>query len=536
MSLLALGLAFAVSQSGIEPVPTPPVGSSPFFQSSVREAAELLEEGKFADAAKRVQAMPRPEFKIKLDTKSLSKVNQAIAKRALEAAISNWQLAVPSLKITEGEKPAILISFTKTLPNDSDGMPKSLALFESPDPSEPTIEAVVATSRTDKNVEIESPVYENEIAYAIGAYLGLDRQPRMGSVMYRVDGLGGAMAKIDTNSIQVAEENLRITSKLVTAAKNKVKLAAHFPEIFIDQKEINFNTVVQGEPQQFQLQVVNRGKAPLKFSIRPDCSCFILNYEPVVAPESTAIVQIYMSTADFQGKQDKGLFIYTNDPEQPVTRVGVIGYLTPAYRLITGDTLDTVMFTDSGAKLTYYMVMPDSVQIKPLRANVSGVTGVTSITPWEGNLADPLMNKPAEPRKGYKIDILLSPGVIKGRVLAALMIQTDSKVFPIVAANFYVQRGIAVSPQSVYFGDVKGGVARAWSLINGPGRDFEILEIKSSEKYITAKTEKLKTGEYKLSVELDAKPGTGTILASIVIKTNDPDTPQLVIPVQGYVP
>lgn len=537
MSLLALGLVVAFGQSSqIKAAPTPPVGSSTFFQSSVREVAEFLESGNFAQASKRVLAMPKKEFRVKLDTKGLSRVNQAIAQRALDSAIANWQAAIPDLKISTGEKPAVLISFVKTLPNSADGTNTSIALFESPDASEPTVEAVISTVRTDRKVEIEAPVYENEISFAIGTFLGLERQPKPGSIMYRIDGMGGAMPKVDAASMDIATRNLAISNELALAAKNKIKLAAHFPEFFLDQKELDFKRIVQGEPQAFQLQIVNRGKAPLQFSIRPDCSCFTLNYEPVVAPESSAIVQIYMNTNDFQGTQDKGLFIYTNDPENPVTRVGVVGYILPAFRLITGETNDTVIFGDAGAKITYYFYTPESVNIKPLRAAISGVTGATSISPWEGVLADPSWGEPAKSRKGYKIEVLMSPGTIQGRVLAAMMVQTDSKIFPVIGANYYVQRGVAVTPQSIYFGDVKGGIGRAWATINGPGRDFDILDIKSSEKFITAKAEKLKSGEYKLSVELDAKPGTGTILASIVIKTSDPDTPQIVIPVQGYVP
>ncbi|MBX3113589.1 MAG: DUF1573 domain-containing protein [Fimbriimonadaceae bacterium] len=537
MSLLALGMMVAVAQSAqIEAAPTPPVGSSPFFQRSVREVAELLEAGDFSGASKRALAMPRHEFTIKIDTKQLSRINQVIAKRALDSAIANWKAAIPELKITEGEKPSVLISFVKELEQTHVGDPKTLVIFESPDASEPTIEAVVSTVRTDQKVEIEAPVYENEISYAIGAFLGLERQPKPGSVMFRIDGLGGSMPKIDMLSSELAKSNIGIVNQLTSAAKNKKKLAAHFPSFFIDQDQINFHTVVQGENQQFQIQIVNRGKAPLRFAIRPDCSCFVLNYEPVVAPESSTLVSVFMSTTDFQGPQDKGLFIYTNDPERPTTRLGVVGNITPAYRLITGTKDDTVMFGENGAKLTYYLFMPESVAIKPLRATISGVTGITSITPWEGTLADPLWNEPAKPRKGYKIDVLLSPGTVQGRILTALLIQTDSKTFPVLGANFYVQRGIAVSPQTIYFGDVKGGIARAWALINGPGRDFKILDIKSSESYITAKAEKLKSGEYKLSVELDAKPGTGTVIASLLIKTDDPDSPQIVVPVQGYVP
>lgn len=537
MSLLALGMLVAVAQSSqIDSAPTPPVGSSPFFQKSVREVAELLESGNFADASKRVLAMPRNEFRIKIDTSQLSRVNQAIAKSALAKAIGNWKAELPNLKITEGDKPAILITFVKELEQTAVGVPKTLVMFESPDSNEPTVEAVVSTVRTDLKLEIEAPVYENEISYAIGAFLGLERQPKPGSIMFRIDGLGGSMPKVDTLSTQLANTNIDIVNKLTAAAKNKKKLAAHFPSFFIDQNQINFHDVVQGEDQQFQIQIVNRGKAPLQFSIRPDCSCFNLIYDPIVPPESSALVSIYMSTTDFQGPQDKGLFIYTNDPEHPTQRIGVVGNIAPAYRLITGDTGDTVMFGEGGAKLTYYLFTPDSVAIKPLRATISGLTGVTSITPWEGTLADPQSNESAKPRKGYKIDVLLSPGAVQGRILAAMLVQTDSKTFPVLGANFYVQRGVAVTPQTVYFGDVKGGIARAWAMINGPGRDFKILEIKSSETYITAKTEKLRSGEYKLSVELDAKPGTGTIIASLLIKTDDPDTPQIVIPVQGYVP
>lgn len=535
MSLIALGLWAAFAQTDVPDAPVPPLGSSATFQESVKATAELLESGEFEAAAKRAATLPRSKFVIKLDPEGLDKIEADIAKTALNVAIDKWKTEMPELEIATSGKPDVVIGFTKeVMPLPGEPI-NALTMFYSPDPAEPNYEFVLATVRTEKKLAIEQPVYESEIGFMIGTFLGLERQPKPNSAMFRTDGVSARLLRPDFPLIRQARENIKVADTLREAAKEKKRLAARYPQAFIDTDSLSFGTVPQGEYQTLQFQVHNRGRAPLKFEIRPDCSCFRFSYQPEVAPGESSVVSIVMSTTDFQGDQDKGLFIYTNDPGKPVQRIGVTGTILPAYRLISGGEDKTVAVDESGAKLTYYFFSPAGTDIKPLRATLSGVTGVATISPWSGSLADPQFDEPAKERTGYKVEVMIAPSV-KGRQLVALMVQTDSKVFPVVAANFYAQRGVAASPESIYFGDVPTGKTRGFTLLYGTNPDFKVLGVEAKPGFVTAEATQVSPGEWKISVTVDAKPGTGTLLASVIVKTNDPVTPEIIIPVQGYVP
>ncbi len=540
MSLIALGLWAAIAQTDIPDAPVPPVGSSATFQESVKATAELLESGEFEQAARRASTLPRAKFSIRLDVTGLDKIEADIVRTALGVAIDKWktemaELEISTLDSSTSVRPDVLISFTKD-PMPMPGEPlNALTTFYSPDPQEPNYEFILGIVRTERKITIEQPVYESEFGFMIGTFLGLERQPRQSSAMFRMDGVGTRLLRPDYPLIRQAREHINIADTLRQAAKDRQKMAARYPEVFIDTGGLSFGTVAQGEFQTMQFQVHNRGRSPLRFEIRPDCSCFRFSYTPDVPPGESSVVTVLMSTTDFQGDQDKGLFIYTNDPGKPVQRLGVTGTIKPAYRLLSGQPEKTLTVDETGAKTTYYFFSPSGADIKPLRATLSGVTGVATISPWTGTLADPQFGEKAIERTGYKIEVMLTPSV-KGRQLVALMVQTDSKEFPMVATNFYAQRGVAASPESIYFGDVPSGKTRGFTMVYGTNADFKVLSVEPRVDYLSVEAVELAPGEWKIVVSLDAKAGTGTLLASVLVKTNDPHAPEIVIPIQGYVP
>ncbi len=518
-------------------VPAPPLGSNSAYQSGIKEVAELLASGKFADATNRAKNLPSREFTMNFDFKDTNADSQKVFLMAADRAIKDWESVVTGLKITIKPKPNVLIQVVPHFSELGSKDEKTLSLFTSPDPSDPALEAVLALNRTSKNVGLSPDGMYTEVRYIIGRYLGIEDAPIPSSTMFRVEGFGMQAIPIDKVSRSLANTLVSQSMQLKDWAKTKTKVIAAFPEVFLPSKILDFGTVTQGESPTFQFEVRNSGKGALHFTVRPDCSCFLINFESVVPPGEVGIVTVNMSTIDFQGVQDKGLYVYTDDAENPVTRVSVKGMIRPAYRMIQeGTQQETILMTPQGLKLNYLIFADGDLPFEPRKAVVNGISAMATITPWEGEVEDPEWFKGSQRRKGYRVSILASPSVANGRNLVALLVQTDSKQFPILGTNFYVQKGVAVNPGSIFYGDVTTDLNRASVLLTTSSSSVEVLEAKASDNRFTTKLEKLTDTQYRLTVDFRPGKDKGTILAAITVKTTDPETPEVTIPIQAYVP
>jgi hypothetical protein len=518
-------------------VPAPPLGSNSAFQTGVREVSELLSTGDFAGATNRAKNLPMHEFSINVEFKDINADTQNIFQASMKRAIEEWESTIPGLKISVKPKPNLKIEVVSHFSELGSDDEKSLSLFSSPDPSDPALEAVLALNRTSKNIGIAPDSMYTEVRFIIGRYLGIENSPIPASSMFRVEGFGMQAMPIDSTTRSLALKLLSQADQLRAWAKSKTKVVAAFPEVFFPSKIVDLGTITQGDSPTFQFEVRNRGKGPLHFAVRPDCSCFIINYEPVVAPGQVGIVTINMSTIDFQGTHDKGLYVYTDDAENPVTRVSVRSVIRPAYRMIQeGVRQPTFMMTPEGLKINFLIFADDKLPFEPRKATLNGISAVATITPWEGDVQDPEWFEGVQHRKGYRVSILASPSAAVGRNLVALLVQTDSKLFPVIAVNFYVQKGIAVNPGSIFYGDVTTDISRASVLLITPNANIEVLEAKSTDSRFTAKLEKISDTQYRLTVDFRPGKEKGTILTSITVKTTDPDSKEIIIPIQAYVP
>lgn len=515
----------------------PMTGTSGGFQKTYYEAVSLLEQGKFSQAQVLAKRLPSLQVTIEIDYKGVDPARRLDFQKQAKDAVAAWKLALPELKATFAKKGDIKISFVPTLPKiDASSLPQGLVTFVSDDPAEPRLEAVVAVKRLSPPVSIEAPVFGSEMVYLVGSYFGLERDPRPGSTMGRMDGLGGKVVPVDMQSAKIARANLSASDKVRAASTAKKKLRLLKPEAFVSTTTLDGGLMHQGTAKQMQFDVVNRGNGPLKIEVRPDCSCFLLNYPGVVQPGEATVVSVLMDTTQFMGPQSKNLVLYTNDPENPFTVIHVKGNIQPAYRFLRDPgSRDTVYVEDNGATVVFYLAVDPAAPIKVINAQVAGVSGVATFEPWSGNLADPDMNQPEMARQGYKVTVLLSPTAISGRVPVNVAFGTDSPVFRVLNHTFFVQRGFAVSPSTLYMGDIGTAPTMAWLTVSRPYRPFTILSSSCEEKAFTVKSERLPNGDYKVSVAYDGKAKPGMLLTKIILRTDDKDNPVIEIPLQATV-
>lgn len=533
-AILILGIQ---SQNQLGPVA--PAGSNQRFQSGVAQTTQLLFEGKFTEAEASIYKLPQKAITYNLIEKELSPIQKKMAESALKNAIQAVQSAFPELtfkKVTTKEQ--IRFDFAESLPIDENSrIPKGAVTFTSLDPSEPAVETVLSLTRLATKVSVEEGHFAQEFFFSIGTYLGLQQTPGMMGISRRTDSL--TMARIVVTPVEkgLITENFKVIEELKTAVKNKTKLVPAKIQAHFDQTKWEIGTVTQGDVPQIQIGVHNSGNAPLKFWMEPDCSCFLIRTSGVAQPGETANINIMMDTFAFSGPQLKRIFIFTNDPDRPMTIIPVTTTIRPAYQFIKeGPQTQVEYIEDTGSVITRYFAVSPGQDIKIHDVKVNGVNATATFESWKGELPDPNNNEPPQPRNGYKITVLIAPDGIKGKVDATLVVTTNNEDFKSLLHGFSVQKGIASNPTILYFGDLATGHnTRAWAILSQPGKPFKIEKAVSNHKNFNVTVEPMPNGEYKLVVEYDGKGLAGQFASSIQIFTDSKDSPMIEIPIQGFV-
>ena len=523
--------------------PELPPGSNTNFQKScfaVQEAMCPFDFRRFPDfkkAENELLALPTKNLTIDWDDETVPAIRRAEFVRARDAAVKTWEAEIPGLSVAYRKGGRVKLSFAPELPPNADSAgPAGAVYMASPSPQDPTVEGVIALKRGEKGVSIEAKDVQNEVAYAIGSYFGLERSASPGTIMWRREEAYFAANRVSTEEGKLARENLAIVEQLASAVRARRTLIPAQPEIYLEPVELTTEPVVQGSMAQMSFQVFNRGNSRLRFRVTPDCGCFRVEYLGAVAPGESALVKVWVDTTEFPGELHKALYVYSNDPDTPTRRVPVKFYVEPLYHFLRKESSDILIAGKDGIQTEFFLDLNPKEPITVKAVEVDGVPATVSMTPWEGQMADPSLGEPMKPRKGFRFDVKVRGDLPLGRSAVTLVVKTTNDKFPLLRRTIYVQRGIAVLPFSVFFGEIGKNPERAWVLVSRPEQNFKVLKITSDNPAITAHVEPVRgVWEYKLVVEYNGKADFGALNATLELHTDDPDQPIITVPVSGTV-
>ncbi len=526
-------LLLSILVLGDDPAPILPIGSSAEYQATAYRLASALEAGRWDEATRLADRLPKPRFALTWDDRSVPERDRAAFARARDRALSDWRRQLASVEPTLGPGKDVRVGFQPELPpGPGEPIPAGAVAFTSDDPSEPRLDVLVALHRESGRLPIDSVQVQNEVSYAVGAYLGLARTPRGASVMSRTDLLQNLEHRVSPAEALLARETLRVADALRTAARTKTRLSLARPEAFVDPQGLRLDPVPQGDVVQTSIQVTNRGKGPLAFRVTPDCACFTIRHTPVVQPGQTGLVQVFIDTGEFPGPFDKALYLYSNDPDQPVRRIRVQTRVVPAYRFLR-DGEGPVVLGEAGGKVDVYFAIDPARPIRVLSASTSGVSAIFEQSDWSGVRPDPELGEGPVERKGQRFSLLIGPRVVSGRSAVTLSLKTDSTLFPTLHFTVPVQRGIVALPQAVNLGQQADKARPAWFLVSRPGRPFRILKVESDTEFLLPEVAPFRGGDYRVTLRIKPDAPAGSLDAKVTVTTDDPEQPTLVVPVTG---
>jgi hypothetical protein len=479
MTILAIAAAMLFQEEPTVLAITPGVSES--FQRAVIETVELLDAGKFTEAAEKAAALPTKKVVVKWDDTAADPASRGTLKRGLGIAKDSWEKARIGLEIVTEGTPDVLVSFTDNLGKDPvTGELRSAVHFTSFALGEPKCEAILGLKKGDPPRSSETYDAAGEAAYAIGAALGLARRPRPGSAMSRTEGMYSKPPAVSASERALVQEVIRISDLLRKAAKDHTKISIGSPEAFVDVKSLEGGTALQGGRMPMSFMVANRGDGPLLFHVVPDCSCFILGYNGVVGPGQSQLVTIDIRTLEFPGP-----------------------YLT---------------------------VHPDT-DLKIKRADTSGLPAEVQWEPWAG-----VIPGQKEKKRGWKLDVHILPTSLTGRLPITVTVETDSPLFKQIYHMLNVQTGIIADPPTVNFGTTRNEPLRAFTYVSRPGTPFTVTKVEVDSKVFKARIDGKKTGDrIKVTVEYDGTGVFGSLSGVLTIHTDDPKQKVIRIPLRGMI-
>lgn len=531
-SILAASIAVAPARM-VEPLP----GCEREFLQALNRTAQLSTKKDWVRTKAAAQLLPSPLITMEWKDATVPADQRTEFRAARDAAIKAWQLAIGDMKVQLVQKQArIQFGFQDTLPpNEDTAGPAGAVYFVTYTPKEPAVEAILALRRTARKQRISQLEVYNETLHAIGLALGLARSPRAVGATSRVEDIYSRRHPILEEEVRLAKDNLRISNLVRQSAQQKALVQVASPTLGLDRRDVDLGTSMQGEIVPFSVQIANSGKGTLRYSVIPDCSCFALGaIDPIPAGESQ-ILRLAVQTENWPGTHQKELYIFSNDPEAPLKIIRVKFTAKPRFRFLTPNPTNVFQLPEDGLLQSIYLALDPQSPLKIRSATLNGREGAVSLTEWKGTLPDPELREGPRLRTGFSVKVLLSPDIGSGRVPLSLELLTDDPSLPLLRYSFFVQKGIASMPPSVYFGDLGKNSQQATVVLSKPGAKFIVTQITSGSKWVKAKVEPLPNGDQRIIVFYVGGAPKGELSTEITVTTSDKQQSKIVIPITGFV-
>lgn len=95
----------------------------------------------------------------------------------------------------------------------------------------------------------------------------------------------------------------------------------------VETANYDFGNITQGETVSYEYKITNNGKAPLVIEkVKASCGCTAAEPDKnELAPGESTIIKVSFNSTGRSGKQNKNVFVYTNDPNAKELKLSFAG-------------------------------------------------------------------------------------------------------------------------------------------------------------------------------------------------------------------
>jgi len=319
----------------------------------------------------------------------------------------------------------------------------------------------------------------------------------------------------------------------IAAQQGEVKA----PKMSVPQHVKDFGIVPQGKVLEANFQIVNEGTGTLEIkAVRPTCGCTVAEFDKTVAPGKAGMVRAKVDTSEFKGPIAKSILVMTNDPDTPTTRLVVKAEVQPYVEVLPRPLVrfNAIRGENAVQKLTVVSERNEPFEVTKVETNVPYLKAS-----FRKLGKDELIK--GKFKDQYEVTLTLTGDAPIGPVSAAAVIHTTHPKQPKLEVRVFgvVRALLHVTPTQVQFGTVNPKDKPGRNVIVLNNRKETAVHVKNvtiDDPAFEAQAFTMEDGKrYQITIMVKPDASAGQHKATLTITTDDPDHPELKVPVVANV-
>jgi len=309
------------------------------------------------------------------------------------------------------------------------------------------------------------------------------------------------------------------------------------PRIALEPEHVDFGDLSQNETRDSVVVIRNDGDQTLIIrDIESTCGCTVPELTVTeLAPGASTEMEIHFNSKNFQGKQNKYIHVFSNDPSRGAVDL-----------LITADISVPLHMTPSRSQLGFRTLQVGETQTLSYTFSTENVDEL-EITPstWPQAWLD-IEVKPGNSPQTVLVDFVVKPDAEPGRHRDSVKLRTNVPEMPLVTLTTDIKliSDLVITPDKVNLRMLRPDQTVKSRVRVSPYRPDTEFEIISAEVDIPGLRVRVENGDQETTIWLDGQSlpadhervaDNGAVRGSITIRTNLASSPQIIIPVMYMV-
>jgi len=526
-ALLLMMTSIAAWAQNAPQAPALPENVAKLEHDQLTQAINLLSKSAFSEAEPLVKPLAIPEvIRVYGSWATIPIDLREGFRQAAQEAVQNWNTALggnPRIEWTDDERAAdVQIVFEEDVAEIQGGnfrlMHGRARLFLPPKQGDRRrVRARIATYIPYTEMPQSAKAVAHLVGQAVGAYLGL------GESQKDTDLMGPVWNSEELPTAPTSEEVARVRAlnqvrtTLADYATRRVAVYMPKPKIVIEPMEYDFGETTQGAVVKHTFVVKNTGDAPLEITARPSCGCVTPYFDKVIEPGKEGKIEAELRTAGFRGAQIKTIQVTSNDPDNPNLTLRLTTTIRVAIEVKPSEQIQIALKTDAPTVQEAEIVSntDEPLEVQEVRVNVPFARAETQ------KIDD----------KRTKVIITVNPDAPAGRNAILVTARTNSAAMPQVNIALNYEKGIIVTPTTVFFGAINSAtplpVERVVT-VSRSDKGFQVKKFEVDDPNIEVRHEATEDGkQHRFILRYKGGWQPGTVRKNLLIETDDPQQAQL---------
>jgi len=519
--LLLIGYSAVAWAQSAPKAPELPANTIKLEHDQLTQAINLLSKSEFEEAEKLIKPIVISETIRVYGSWATIPVDlrEGFRQAAMEA-VQNWNTALGNtlrIEWTDDERAAdVQVVFEEDVAEITAGqfrlMHGRARLFLPPNQGDRRrVRARIATYIPYTEVPQSAKAVAHLVGQAIGTFLGLEESQKDTDLMGPVWSSEDLPTAPTREEVERVRALIQVRTLLADYAARRVALYLPKPRIVIEPMEYDFGETVQGEAVKHTFVVKNLGDAPLEIVAKPSCGCVTPYYDKLIEPGKEGKIEAELRTMGFRGAQIKTIQVTTNDPDNPNLTLRLTTVIRTAIEVKPSEQMALALKSDEPTVQEVEIVSNtnEPLEVQEVSVNAPFIRAETQ------KIDD----------KRTKITFTISPEAPPGRSTFVATARTNSSSMPQVSIVMNCEKGIILTPNTVFFGAINSATplpVERIVTVSRSDKGFQIKKFEVDDPNIEVRHEATEDNrQHRFVLRYKGGWQPGTVRRNLVIETDD---------------